>query len=1072
MGHPKMMEVFEHAIEQGKTVLVENMGESIDAVLAPVIGRNFIKRGNNSRKKFIRLGEKEIEWNDNFKLYLHTMLSNPHYPPEVHAECTIINFTVTEQGLEDQLLFQTVRLERSDLAAQKSDLISQQNEFKLKLTELESLLLDKLANAQGDVLEDTELILSLEDAKRTSDEVREKVEIAKQTESIINRTSEYYRPCAVRGSLLFFFLMDLQKIHSFYRFSLESFVSVFTRAIQSSRHRPASSRKSSVSHVSSPAGSTTLSRRQGLSRDFDASSSAGGDETGSQNGDDATELSVRDLEMRVDLLTKTVSKSVFAFASRGLFDQDRLTAATMLCLTILRRSGALSSVEVDLFVQGSMHANPPPLPDQQKSWLSETSWSQLKQLELSIPTGFKSLTASIEQEALSWKRWIGEEKAESCDLPRSIKDVSPFHKLMLLRILRPDRLCQGLSLFVSSKLGPEFVERAPFDIDKLYAESSNSTPIFFVLFPGVDPTPLVENLAKRLGITNGKFINISMGQGQEQIALNALSTAAKEGGWIMLQNIHLMQSWLKQLERALEQIDDPHPEFRCFLSSEPPPLPLMEVVPESILQKSVKIADEAPQDIKSNLRRAWSKFSQRSIEESAKPREFKACLFGLCLYHSLIIGRKKFGPQGWSRSYPFNDGDLEFSASVIANYLRKYESVPWPDLRYIISEIVYGGSITDALDRRTNKTYVDGLIVPELLSNMTMTPGVKSPDPSKMDYAMYTKFIEERLPAESPQMFGLHPNAEYKFSSSQALGLLGTIQSVTGGSSSSAKSSSDPTLPALITKYLSQLPKAFDMLAIRGRITDWNPYIIVALQECERMNALVSEIRRSLTELEMGLSGALNITDQMEDLIRSMSINKVFGNWEKLAFPSLKPLSSWMTDLSQRAAQLADWTTNLQAPKSVWISGLFNPMSYLTAVMQVAAREHNLPLDSMTLRCSVTNLKDPKIELSPASPPPPKGGVYIHGLFLEGASWEDGKGDEEGYLADPRPKVLHPLVPVVNVYAVPAKEMEWQNMYHCPVYITSTRGPTYLFTANIHMEPDDEERKWILAGTALLLTDD
>jgi dynein heavy chain len=227
-----------------------------------------------------------------------------------------------------------------------------------------------------------------------------------------------------------------------------------------------------------------------------------------------------------------------------------------------------------------------------------------------------------------------------------------------------------------------------------------------------------------------------------------------------------------------------------------------------------------------------------------------------------------------------------------------------------------------------------------------------------------------------------------------------------------------------------------------------------------------------LTELEMGLSGALNITDQMEDLIRSISINKVFGNWEKLAFPSLKPLSSWMTDLSQRAAQLADWTTNLQAPKSVWISGLFNPMSYLTAVMQVAAREHNLPLDSMTLRCSVTNLKDPKIELSPASPPPPKGGVYIHGLFLEGASWEDGKGDEEGYLADPRPKVLHPLMPVVNVYAVPAKEMEWQNMYHCPVYITSTRGPTYLFTANIHMEPDDEERKWILAGTALLLTDD
>jgi dynein heavy chain len=264
----------------------------------------------------------------------------------------------------------------------------------------------------------------------------------------------------------------------------------------------------------------------------------------------------------------------------------------------------------------------------------------------------------------------------------------------------------------------------------------------------------------------------------------------------------------------------------------------------------------------------------------------------------------------------------------------------------------------------------------------------------------------------------------------------------------------------------------FDMLGIRARITDWNPYIIVALQECERMNTLVAEIKRSLTELEMGLSGALNITDQMEDLMQSLGLNKVFTNWEKLAYPSLKPLSSWMTDLVLRANQLLEWTSTLQAPKSAWIAGLFNPMSYLTAVMQVAAREHNLPLDSMTIRCVVTNIKDPKVELSPNSPPPTNGGVYIHGLYLEGASWEEGKGDDEGYLAEPRPKVLHPALPVMNVFAVPANEMDWACMYHCPVYITSQRGPTYLFTANIRMEPEDEERKWILAGTSLLLTDD
>merc|ERR1719218_68612 len=146
----------------------------------------------------MKLGDKEIKYSPNFRLVMQTKLANPHYPPEIQAECTCINFTVTEQGLEDQLLFAVVRLERPDLAREKSRLIQQQNEFKVKLAELEALLLEKLANAEGDILEDTDLILSLEDAKKTSDEVKEKVKAAEETESKINETSENYRPTANR----------------------------------------------------------------------------------------------------------------------------------------------------------------------------------------------------------------------------------------------------------------------------------------------------------------------------------------------------------------------------------------------------------------------------------------------------------------------------------------------------------------------------------------------------------------------------------------------------------------------------------------------------------------------------------------------------------------------------------------------------------------------------------------------------------------------------------------------------------------------------------------------------------
>merc|ERR1719156_175555 len=206
------------------------MGETIDAVLMPVVSRNTIKRGN---KRLVKIGDKEIIFRDKFKLFMQTKLSNPHYQPEVQAETTVINFTVTEDGLEDQVLFLVVKLERPDLAKKKAELIQQQNEFKVTLAHLESLLLEKLANAEGDILDDTELILSLEEAKKTSDEVKEKVVIAQDTETKINETSENYRPTAARGALLFFLLMDLCKMHTFYKYSLDSFVMVVTRAINS-----------------------------------------------------------------------------------------------------------------------------------------------------------------------------------------------------------------------------------------------------------------------------------------------------------------------------------------------------------------------------------------------------------------------------------------------------------------------------------------------------------------------------------------------------------------------------------------------------------------------------------------------------------------------------------------------------------------------------------------------------------------------------------------------------------------------------------------------------------------------
>jgi len=613
-----------------------------------------------------------------------------------------------------------------------------------------------------------------------------------------------------------------------------------------------------------------------------------------------------------------------------------------------------------------------------------------------------------------------------------------------------------------------------------YEESTFLTPIFFVLFPGTDPTPVVEGFARTLSMTeaNGRFTNISMGQGQEQVAINALNKAAKDGGWVMLQNIHLMQAWLKSLERALELIEEyATPEFRCILTSEPPsPLQgtLWEMVPESVLQRCVKIADEAPTDLKSNLRRAYAKFSQASVDACLKPKEFKATLFALCFFHSLILGRIKFGPQGWSKKYPFNDGDLTICAQVLCNYLNSAErlgtEVPWPDLRYIFGEIMYGGHITDFWDRRVCNTYLATIILPELLSNLTLAPpAFKSPDASKMEYMHYQKFIEERFPPEQPQLFSLHPNAEIGFLTTQGDSIFKTIQSISGsdiGAGSLDLSSSQP----LITRYSEELPSDLDMVDFRSKVKEeeYTPYIITSFQESDRVNALLQEVRNSLAELELGISGQLNVTKSMESLSESLQLNRVNEAWQNLAYPSLNSLSAWFADLISRVAVLGAWAGGRELLRSIWISGLFNPMAFLTAVMQVTARENSLPLDYMTNRSRFLNTRDPS-EIGGL----PANGVHIHGLFMEGASWEDGKGDDEGYLADSKMKELHPEMPVANIYSVHIEKMDWIHMYHCPVFMTAQRGATFVVQVNVRMDADDDdEGHWVLAGAGLLMSDD
>jgi dynein heavy chain len=128
----------EMAVSNGNVLMIEAIGQDIDPILDPLLSRQFVKKGKSFT---VKLGAEDVELANSFKLYLQTKLINPHYKPETAAQCTIINFIVTESGLEDQLLAMVVKVEKPDLEQTKEELVSKQNQFMITLDGLETALL-------------------------------------------------------------------------------------------------------------------------------------------------------------------------------------------------------------------------------------------------------------------------------------------------------------------------------------------------------------------------------------------------------------------------------------------------------------------------------------------------------------------------------------------------------------------------------------------------------------------------------------------------------------------------------------------------------------------------------------------------------------------------------------------------------------------------------------------------------------------------------------------------------------------------------------------------------------------
>ncbi|TPP62553.1 Dynein heavy chain 5 [Fasciola gigantica] len=957
----------EDALNYGQPILIDHVSEDVDPAINDVISQKFSKKG---RVQTVRLGDRETTVIPGFKLFIANHLPNPDFSPELCSQMTVIDFSITMKGLEDQLLARVISVEREKVEKCRIELMSSVATLRRQISQLEENLLQRLTTCEGSLVDDIDLIQVLQDTKNTSQMVEKQLAQAAEAESETEQAREEYRPVAVRGSILFFLMADLSTVNVMYQHGLPQFMKLFDESL-------------------------TLSEKCTASQD------------------------------RIHKIIKFMTVAIWRFTVQSIYKKDRLLFTLILAIRIWYQAGTIRRDELDIFIKaGSAYAlvDCPPKPGR---WIPDVTWTNLKALS-KLPV-FSGIMSHVTQHERQWKHWFEKDAPEETPVPGPYEgQIRPFTRLLLIRCWCLDRMLSQAKRFISYALGSVFAEDVLLQPEKLYQQADPTTPIVNLLSVGSDPTPLIEQLARKKHLA---LRVVSMGQGQEVQAKQAIHTAQLDGSWVLLQNCHLCVDYLNELytnimesaskmmasrpaytllvsEYSTDSLDtdgpatvpapstltqlhantanDSRDTFRLWITTEE-----HEKFPINLLQISIKFSNEPPEGIKASLLRTYADVSQDFLD-SCIGSEWKSMLYALAFLHCTVQERRKYGPLGWSIPYEFTQADFNATIQFIQNHIDyveftkrnvKNSGIDWKCVRYMIAEIQYGGRITDNFDLRLLHTFTrvffhESMFAPdfELATNYRVA---RLPTVSQ-----YEQYIQSLPSRDSPEAFHLHANADIDHATRASSYIINCIQNmepkegnttVMSGlraeeqeSTSEVSTTRENIVTQVCNEMLAKLPEPIAPLKIRDRleaIGPLQPMSIFLRHELDRLNNVLAVVANTLNDLLMVVEGVVVMSHSLNEAMNAIFEARVPSDW----------LKGFLTGLRQ----------------------------------EIARKKPGWALDSVTLINRVTRMSLDELEEYPVD------GVYVHGLYLQGAAWDH----RNGRLVEPRPKQLYDMLPIVNITA-------------------------------------------------------
>ncbi|KAH9492184.1 Dynein heavy chain 8, axonemal [Bulinus truncatus] len=466
LTHKYFRQHLEDALSLGRPLLIEDVQEDLDPSLDNILDKNFIKSGSLLK---VKVGDKECDIMSTFYLYITSKLANPVYSPEISARTSIIDFTVTQKGLEDQLLGRVLVTEKRELEEERSKLAIDVVANKRRIKDLEENLLFILSSIQGSLVDDPTLIEVLQTTKKTSAEVTEKLATAAETSIEIHTAREEFRPVAARGSILYFLLCDMAMVNHMYSTSLNQFLVLFDESMARSKHN-------------------------------------------------------LNTQKRIYNIIEYLTYAVWAYTTRSLYNQDRQLFTLLLSMKIDLARGNIKMNEFQAFIKGGAALDMNTVTPKPARWISDITWLNLVKLS-ELPV-FRNILTQVCANEKAWKHWYDKPAPEEDVIPDNYSTLlDPFNKLLLIRSWCPDRTSVQARDYISHSLGLRFTEAVILDLEAMYDESHCNTPLIALLSMGSDPTNEIESLSKRLEIP---YQAVSMGQGQEVHARKLISKYMEE----------------------------------------------------------------------------------------------------------------------------------------------------------------------------------------------------------------------------------------------------------------------------------------------------------------------------------------------------------------------------------------------------------------------------------------------------------------------------------------------------------------------------------------------------------------